>query len=82
MSKCRCHGTAAESALCIGSGYHNVHYSQADLDAAVAKARDDEREACAKIADDFETSLTGAKWDEKYQVDSCAEAIRARGGAM
>ena len=45
------------------------------IDEAVQRAVAAEREACAKVADEWQTEID----DPRYQCD-CAEAIRARGG--
>lgn len=55
----------------------------------IALAKAEEREACAKVCDDYENRLEGMR-DEDYQAElagrqmgahRCAKAIRARGQA-
>jgi hypothetical protein len=61
----------------VGPEYHDLFYKKfAELVEAAARA--DEREECAKLCDDMDS--TSDYYGPRVEL-ICAEAIRARGGA-
>jgi len=54
--------------------HDGVVFMPEDLERFAALVAAHEREACAKVADEWQTEID----DPRYQCD-CAEAIRARG---
>ena len=56
-----------------------LYVTRAELEAAVAKAVADEREACAGIASTIASEMFTNPLDRSYKGMSVAQAIRARG---
>ena len=68
---------AAERERLKWDGLHSCH-SECDRPACVhtRKAVEAEREACAKVCEEYQDSVDRHKWPNGYE---CAAAIRARG---